>query len=101
MNHIVLDQSSKVRCVPKSVRDLLLTGLHLSIRSGSYYCAMELVLICHACGHEEVGTDERALMLKIKMYNHVNREHPHLVEQFKEFVNDETVRSEALEHSSS
>ena len=43
---------------------------------------MELILMCKQCGHEEIGETERALMTKIRMWNHLNREHPELSEAF-------------------
>ena len=49
---------------------------------------MELVLICKQCGHEERGETERLLMAKIKMWNHLNREHPELTDAFKEAVEE-------------
>ncbi len=52
--------------------------------------AMELILICKQCGHEEVGETERLLMAKIKMWNHLNRRHPDLTDAFKQAVAEET-----------
>jgi hypothetical protein len=47
---------------------------------------MELILTCKQCGHEERGESERALMTKVRMWNHLNREHPALTDSFKETV---------------
>lgn len=47
---------------------------------------MELILLCKQCGHEEVGQTERVLMTKIRMWNHLNREHPELTEAFTSAV---------------
>jgi hypothetical protein len=52
---------------------------------------MEMILLCHACGHEELGDSGSALMLKIKMWNHVNKAHPKLVERFRDVVQAESV----------
>lgn len=52
---------------------------------------MELILICKQCGHEEIGETERTLMTKIRMWNHLNREHPELAEtfNFKEVIEEQ------------
>ena len=47
---------------------------------------MEMILVCKQCGYEEHGHSERALMTKIRMLNHLNREHPGVVEPFTESV---------------
>ncbi len=52
---------------------------------------MELVLTCKQCGHEELGETERALMAKIRMWNHLNRRHPELTDSFKEAVEAEAL----------
>lgn len=53
---------------------------------------MELILKCKQCGYEEHGSSERALMTKVRMWNHLNREHPESTDAFKETVEE----SEAL-----
>ena len=50
--------------------------------------AREIILPCHECGHEEAGPEERLLMLKVRMYNHINTIHPALAERFKEVVEE-------------
>lgn len=47
---------------------------------------MELVLHCKRCGYEEKGPSARALMVKIRMLNHLNRAHPEEVESFTHSV---------------
>lgn len=54
---------------------------------------MQLVLVCKQCGHEERGETERLLMAKIKMWNHLNRDHPELTEAFKEAVEEAPIYS--------
>lgn len=48
----------------------------------------ELILTCSECGHEEAGPGHRLLMLKVRMYNHINQAHPTLVERFKDVVEE-------------
>lgn len=48
----------------------------------------DIVLACSECGHEEAGPEYRLLMLKVRMYNHMNQAHPSLVERFKEVVEE-------------
>ena len=47
---------------------------------------MKVELICKECGHKEEGTSDRMLMAKIRMWNHLNRKHPELVDAFREIV---------------
>jgi len=47
---------------------------------------MELILTCRQCGHREAGNTERALMTKIRMWNHLNHAHPALTDAFKQTV---------------
>jgi hypothetical protein len=49
---------------------------------------MELVLTCKQCGHEEAGDTERALMTKIRMWNHLSHAHPALTDAFKQAVEE-------------
>lgn len=48
----------------------------------------EIILTCQECGREEVGPERRLLMLKVRMYNHINHAHPSLAERFKEVVEE-------------
>ncbi len=45
-------------------------------------------MTCSACGHEEVDSEHKLLMLKVRMYNHINQDHPALAERFKEVVEE-------------
>lgn len=56
---------------------------------------MELTLTCKECGHEERGESTRALIAKIRMWNHLNREHPELAESFRSTVAEETSQPAA------
>ncbi|MEK7068657.1 MAG: hypothetical protein AAB964_02485 [Patescibacteria group bacterium] len=47
---------------------------------------MEVILTCNECGHQESGTERRILIAKVRMLNHLNHEHPDLVEPFKDMV---------------
>jgi hypothetical protein len=59
---------------------------------------MHTILTCAACRHNEEGDSRGGLMLKVKMWNHINREHPELVDRFREVVHSESVtESEAAE----
>lgn len=51
---------------------------------------MELVLTCRQCGHQEAGDSDRMLMTKIRMWNHLNREHPALTDAFSQAVEEQT-----------
>jgi hypothetical protein len=60
---------------------------------------MELVLICKQCGFEEQGQSERLLMAKIRMWNHLNREHPELTDAFSRTVDErQTQQAEESIH---
>jgi hypothetical protein len=50
---------------------------------------MELILTCHECGYEERGSEERMLITKVRMLNHINRLHPEVTEPFKDLVEEE------------
>ena len=52
---------------------------------------METILTCGACRHAEAGDSRNALMLKVRMWNHVNQEHPDIIERFKDVVHTEVV----------
>lgn len=54
---------------------------------------MELILTCNECGHQELGDERRMLMAKVRMLNHLNREHPDTAESFKNLVVEETSGS--------
>ncbi len=47
---------------------------------------MDIILTCYECGHQELGSERRILITKVRMLNHVNRVHPHLDESFKDIV---------------
>lgn len=53
----------------------------------------KFILTCAECGHVEEGSARRAFMLKVRMLNHVTREHPELALQFKDVIDE---RSEEL-----
>lgn len=42
---------------------------------------MQLLLTCSECGHQEWGSSERALMNKIKIWNHASKAHPAQMER--------------------
>jgi hypothetical protein len=42
---------------------------------------MDTLLRCNQCGAEEPGSSHGTLMNKIKMWNHLKREHPMLAER--------------------
>jgi hypothetical protein len=59
---------------------------------------METILTCAACKHAEAGDSRGGLMLKVRMWNHINREHPELIDRFKDVVFSESLtREEAKE----
>jgi len=60
---------------------------------------MQTILTCAACRHAEEGDSRNALMLKVKMWNHINHEHPELIERFKEVVHSESFTQEELSKS--
>lgn len=51
----------------------------------------EIILTCQECGHEELDSSEKLLMLKVRMYNHINGAHPVLAERFKEVVEEHST----------
>lgn len=51
----------------------------------------EIILTCSECGHQELGPEHRLLMLKVRMYNHINQSHPVLAERFKEVVEEHST----------
>lgn len=55
---------------------------------------METILTCAACRHTEAGDTRGALMLKVRMWNHINRAHPELIDKFREVVHSETLTAE-------
>ena len=50
---------------------------------------METILTCAACRHIEEGLSRNGVMLKVRMWNHINRAHPELIDRFKEVVYEE------------
>jgi hypothetical protein len=57
---------------------------------------METILTCAACRHEEKGDSRSGLMLKVRMWNHINRAHPELIDRFKEVVHTESLTREEV-----
>lgn len=55
---------------------------------------METMLTCAACRHTEVGDTRNGLMLKVRMWNHINRAHPELIDRFREVVHSEVMTAE-------
>ena len=55
---------------------------------------METILTCAACRHIERGDTRNALMLKVRMWNHINQNHPALIERFREVVHSEVMTAE-------
>ena len=51
----------------------------------------EIILTCQECGHEEIDSSNKLLMLKVRMYNHINHVHPMLAERFKEVVEEHST----------
>ncbi|MES2203098.1 MAG: hypothetical protein V4474_02150 [Patescibacteria group bacterium] len=39
---------------------------------------MNTIITCRECGHQEVGRSENTLMNRIKVLNHIRREHSYL-----------------------
>jgi hypothetical protein len=58
---------------------------------------METILTCAACRHIENGDSRNGLMLRVRMWNHINREHPELIDRFKDVVFTETLTAEESE----
>ena len=52
---------------------------------------MELILTCHECGYKETGSEERMLITKVRMLNHINRIHPDTSEPFKNLVEEQML----------
>lgn len=48
--------------------------------SGSYTtnCVMKVILTCRECGYQETGRADSPLMNRIKMLNHIERQHADL-----------------------
>jgi len=46
----------------------------------------DVTLTCSECGYQESDTTDRALMAKVRMFNHVSVEHPALIDHFREVV---------------
>ncbi len=62
---------------------------------------METILTCAACRHLETGDSRNGLMLKVRMWNHINRAHPELIDRFRDVVHSETLTpEESLERRS-
>ena len=59
---------------------------------------MELILTCKECGHQEQGFISRALMVKIRMHNHLEKAHPFvaMAESFADTINERQVESATL-----
>jgi len=55
---------------------------------------METTLTCGACRHIETGDTRNGLMLKVRMWNHINRAHPELIDRFREVVHSEVMTAE-------
>jgi hypothetical protein len=51
----------------------------------------EIILTCQECGHTEIDAEHKLLMLKVRMYNHINHMHPVLAERFKDVVEEHTA----------
>ncbi len=57
---------------------------------------METILTCAACRHIEEGDTRNRLMLKVRMWNHINRSHPELIDRFKDVVHSESLTDEEV-----
>ncbi|MDE2071497.1 MAG: hypothetical protein KGI70_02060 [Patescibacteria group bacterium] len=62
--------------------------------------ARTIELLCHECGHMERGDASRTLMLKIRMWNHINHDHPSLIERFRDVVETNDVAEVSPAHRS-
>lgn len=51
----------------------------------------EIILTCSECGHQEADSEHKMLMLKVRMYNHINQAHPVLADRFKEVVEEHST----------
>ena len=58
---------------------------------GNMQTEREIILTCQECGHEELDRADKLLMLKVRMYNHINHSHPVLAERFKEVVEEHST----------
>jgi len=59
-----------------------------------------VIVRCSACGHEERGAQEKSLMQKIRMWNHVNRSHPYMLNRFREMTEQYSIRvGERMQHA--
>ena len=57
---------------------------------------METILTCAACRHIESDDFRNGLMVKVRMWNHINRAHPSLVDHFKDVVHSEVLTREEV-----
>lgn len=58
--------------------------------------SMDIILTCQQCGHEEFGNSERSLITRVRMLNHLSREHPEMAEvdgAFKDLVAEDIVET--------
>ena len=55
---------------------------------------MHTILTCAACRHTEEGDARGGLMLKVRMWNHINREHPEIIDRFREVVHTESITAD-------
>ena len=55
---------------------------------------MQTTLTCAACRHIESGDTRNGLMLKVRMWNHINRAHPELIDKFRDVVHSEVLSAE-------
>ena len=39
---------------------------------------MKVLLTCRECGHQDWGSSDKEFMNKVKMWNHVRRDHPYI-----------------------
>jgi hypothetical protein len=42
---------------------------------------MQILLTCSECGHQEWGSTQKPLMNKIKLWNHVSKAHPTIIDR--------------------
>ena len=52
---------------------------------------MELILTCKQCGHREIGGADRALMAKVRMWNHLTHAHSAHANAFKQSVEEHSL----------
>ena len=55
---------------------------------------METILTCAACRHIESDDFRNGLMVKVRMWNHINRAHPDMIDRFKDVVHTEVLTPE-------